>query len=95
MSPAMDFKCVPKRPPYPPMLVVGIPLDERVALSWNRPADTGGLRVDRYVVSKVKFVVGQDVVFSPLPPTPTNSTRFNILALTNFVPYYFKVMMLL
>jgi hypothetical protein len=91
VSPTMDFKCVPKRTPFPPSQVAGVPLDGRVALSWNMPADTGGLVVDQYVVWKVKFVVGQDVVFDPLPPTATNATRFDVLALTNFVPYYFKV----
>ena len=55
------------------------------------PADTGGLVVDQYVVWKVKFVVGKDVVFDPLPPTGTNATRFDVLALANFVPHYFKV----
>jgi cysteine-rich repeat protein len=91
VSPSMDYKCIPKRPPFPPTHLVGLPLDGRVALSWNMPADTGGLVVDQYVVWKVKFVVGKDVVFDPLPPTGTNATRFDVLALANFVPHYFKV----
>ena len=86
-----QFRCVPLRPPYAPTGVGGLPLDERVRLSWQAPRDTGGLLIDHYIISKVKFVVGQDVVFEPIPPTPTNTTRFDITSLENFVPYYFEV----
>lgn len=91
ISSERDFKCVTKRMPYAPSGLEGMPLDQSVKLTWKPPVDTGGLSVSHYIVSKVKFVVGEDVVFEPMPPTASNRTRIDISGLSNFVPYYFQV----
>jgi len=85
------FECLPQRAPFAPTRLEGVPLDQRVRLTWRAPADTGGRLVRQYIVSKVKFVVGEELIFEQLPPTRNNATQLDITGLSNFVPYYFQV----
>ena len=74
--------------PGPPINVTGVPGDGQVSVSWDAPADTGGLPIDVYTVET--FEVGQS---QPVAQTCTTTGDLScvVRGLTNGVTYEFGV----
>jgi len=61
--------------------------DSQVSLNWNAPTDTGGLKINNYVVEQSTDGTNWTLASS----TPGDTTQVNLQGLKNFTNYTFRV----
>lgn len=86
------YDCVAAQPPYPPTVVIGVPLDSQASVSWQAPEDHGGFEILAYRIEKVQFVLNGTGYEVAVPRTRTNATSSRVAGLENFRPYYLRVL---